>query len=43
MLPQIIENFRQKRVKGLSHLLVFLNNIGDAMKLAYFFLNVGIM
>lgn len=43
MLPQIIENFKQKRVKGLSHLLVFLNNIGDAMKLAYFFLNVKIV
>ena len=40
MLPQILENFRQKRVKGLSHLLVFLNITGDLMKLAYFFLNV---
>lgn len=40
MLPQVIENYQQGRVKGLSHLLVFLNNIGDLMKLAYFFLNV---
>jgi hypothetical protein len=40
MLPQVVENYKQGRVKGLSHLLVFLNNIGDIMKLAYFFLNV---
>ena len=38
MLPQIYENFKQKRVKGLSHLLVFLNITGDLMKLAYFFI-----
>ncbi len=41
MLPQVVENYKQGRVKGLSHLLVFLNNIGDIMKLAYFFLNVA--
>ena len=40
MLPQVIENMRQKRVKGLSHLLVGLNNVGDLMKLAFFILNV---
>lgn len=41
MVPQVVENYKQRRVKGLSHLLVFLNNIGDLMKLAYFFLNVA--
>ncbi len=43
MLPQVIENMRQKRVKGLSHLLVGLNNVGDLMKLAFFVLNVYYM
>jgi len=43
MLPQVIENMRQKRVKGLSHLLVGLNNVGDLMKLAFFILNVYYM
>jgi hypothetical protein len=40
MLPQVIENCKQKRVKGLSHLLVGLNNVGDLMKLAFFIVNV---
>lgn len=40
MLPQVIENYKQKKVKGLSHLLVALNNIGDLMKFAFFIVNV---
>ena len=40
MLPQILENYKQKRVKGLSHLLVFLNFVGDLMKFGYFIVNV---
>lgn len=40
MLPQVIENYKQQKVKGLSHLLVGLNNVGDLMKLAFFFVNV---
>lgn len=43
MLPQVVENMRQKRVKGLSHLLVGLNNAGDLMKLAFFILNVELL
>lgn len=40
MLPQVIENLRQGRVKGLSHLLVWANFSGDLMKFAYFIVNV---
>jgi hypothetical protein len=43
MLPQILENYKQKRVKGLSHLLVFLNFIGDLMKFGYFIVNVFVL
>ena len=40
MVPQIIENKRQGRIKGLSHLLVGLNFSGDVMKLGFFFVYV---
>lgn len=40
MVPQVIENQRQRRVKGLSHLLVACNNIGDSFKLIYFIIKV---
>lgn len=43
MVPQIIENVKQGRIKGLSHLLVGLNFSGDLMKLGFFFVYVIII
>jgi len=40
MLPQVIENQKQRRVKGLSHLLVACNNFGDTYKLVFFIIEV---
>lgn len=35
MLPLILSNAKQQRVKGVSHLLVSLNILGDGFKLGY--------
>ena len=40
ILPQILEICRQKRVRGISYSLLFLNLIGDLFKTVYFFINV---
>lgn len=40
ILPQILEIFRKSRVAGISHSLIFLNLVGDIIKIFYFFLKV---
>ena len=35
MIPQLLENIKQERVKGISHTFVFLNTLQDILELLY--------
>lgn len=41
ILPQIIQIFKQGRVGGISYLLIFLNLLGDIIKMYYFVVKVS--
>ncbi len=35
MIPQLLENLKQERVKGISYIFVILNTLQDVLELLY--------